>query len=83
MDQISKLMKNQLKLLNFDGQNLYVGIDCHLKSWKITIYSKEFELKTFSQEPNSAKLAQHLHENYPGAKFSCVYEAGFSGQPPW
>ena len=79
MDQISKLMKNQLKLLNFDGQNLFVGIDCHLKSWKITIYSEEFELKTFSQEPNSAKLAQHLPKNYPGAKFSCVYEAGFSG----
>ncbi|MFC2129337.1 IS110 family transposase [Bacteroidota bacterium] len=72
-------MKKQLKLLNFDGQNLFIGIDCHLKSWKVTIYSDEFELKTFSQEPNSAKLAEHLHMNYPGAQFSCVYEAGFSG----
>ena len=72
-------MKNQLKLLNFTGQNLFIGIDCHLKSWKVTIYSEEFELKTFSQEPNPAKLAQHLHKNYPGAQFHCVYEAGFSG----
>lgn len=79
MDLISKLMKNQLKLLNFDGQDLFVGIDCHLKSWKVTIYSEEFELKTFSQDPNPAILAQHLHKNYPGAQFSCVYEAGFSG----
>lgn len=79
MDLISKLMKKQSKLLNFDGHTIYVGIDCHLKSWKVTIYSEEFELKTFSQDPSSVKLAHHLQFNYPGAKILCVYEAGFSG----
>jgi transposase len=72
-------MNNRFKLLNFNGQNLFIGIDCHLKSWKITIYSEEFELKTFSQDPSTKKLAKHLQSNYPGARFSCVYEAGFSG----
>ncbi|HAF29998.1 MAG TPA: IS110 family transposase [Bacteroidales bacterium] len=69
----------KLKVLNFNGQNIYVGIDCHLKSWKVTIYSVEFELTTFSQDPEPGILINYLKRNFPGAKFKCVYEAGFSG----
>ena len=69
----------KLKLLNFEGQIIYVGIDVHLKSWKVTIRSEEFELKTFSQSPDVKGLVNHLATNYPGAVFKCVYEAGFSG----
>lgn len=69
----------KLKLLNFSGESIYVGIDIHLKSWKVTIRSEEIELKTFSQSPDAKGLAKHLFTNYPGAKFKCVYEAGFSG----
>lgn len=69
----------KIKLLNFDGQTIYVGIDVHLKSWKVTIRTKEFELKTFSQSPDVKGLVNHLETNYPGARFKCVYEAGFSG----
>lgn len=50
-----------------------------MKSWKITIRSEEFELKTFNQSPGVKGLAKHLFTNYPGARFKCVYEAGFSG----
>lgn len=73
------MKKKYLKLVNFKGQNIYVGIDCHLKSWKVTIRSDEFELSTFNQEPNTEKLVQHLTINYPRAIIKCVYEAGFSG----
>jgi len=69
----------KLKLLNFAGQIIYVGIDVHLKSWKVTIRTEEFELKTFSQSPDVKGLVNHLVTNYPGARFRCVYEAGFSG----
>ncbi len=69
----------KLKLLNFEGQTIYVVIDVHLKSWKITIRTEEFELKTFNQSPDVKGLAKHLFTNYPGARFKCVYEAGFSG----
>jgi transposase len=69
----------KLKLLNFKGQTIYVGIDVHLKSWKVTIRSEEFELKTFSQSPDVKGLVNHLVTNYPEARFKCVYEAGFSG----
>ena len=69
----------KVKLLNFAGQTIYVGIDVHLKSWKITIRTSEFELKTYSQESNVSTLVNHLKDNYPGANIKCVYEAGFSG----
>ena len=69
----------KIKLLNFSGQTIYVGIDVHLRSWKITIRTEEFELKTFNQSPDVKGLINHLATNYPGARFKCVYEAGFSG----
>ena len=79
MNQFSKLMKKYLKVSNFEGQSIYVGIDCHLRSWKITIRCDEFELSTFNQEPSTIRLVKHLKSNYLGAVFKCVYEAGFSG----
>ena len=27
----------QSKKINFNGQNIYIGIDVHLKSWSVTI----------------------------------------------
>jgi len=66
------MKKKYLKVVNFKGQYIYVGIDCHLKSWKVTIRSDEFELSTFSQEPNTEKLVKHLTINYPGAIIKCV-----------
>ena len=44
-----KAMNNKATKINdFTGHNIYVGIDAHLKSWAISIYSDEFELqKTF------------------------------------
>ncbi len=73
MEQISK------KLRDFSGQNLYVGMDVHHKSWKIHIYSDEFELKSLSQEPGVERLSNYLHNHYPGANYLLAYEAGFCG----
>ena len=30
----------QSKGINFDGQNLYIGIDVHLKTWSVTIITQ-------------------------------------------
>lgn len=69
----------QTNLKDFTGESIYVGIDSHLKSWKITLMCDELELRNFTQEPDSKKLATFLRRNYPGADFQCVYEASFSG----
>ncbi|WP_433895513.1 hypothetical protein [Sphingobacterium mizutaii] len=35
--------------LIFDGQPIYIGIDVHLKSWNVSIYSKDLFLKCIHQ----------------------------------
>jgi len=72
---ISKAIKGK----DFTDQNLYVGIDVHHKSWAVSIYSDEFELKTFSQQPDVDQLISHLQTHYPRGKYHLAYEAGFSG----
>ena len=69
----------QSKELNFKGQNIYIGLDVHLKSWTVTVLSEVSVLKTFSQDPNPDKLYKYLTNNYPGAEYYSVYEAGFCG----
>ena len=65
--------------LNFDGQNIYVGIDVHLKSWSVAILSEHSALRRFSQNPEPEALHKYLASNYPGATYFSVYEAGFCG----
>lgn len=72
-------MQAQKNELNFNGQEIYVGIDVHKKDWKVTIRSKELTHKTFTQPPNVSALVSHLRKNFPGATYYSAYEAGFSG----
>jgi transposase len=72
-------MLNKSSNLDFTGEDIYVGIDVHKKSWNITIQTNETSCKTFSQDPNVKCLSQHLKKTYPNANYYCAYEAGFSG----
>ena len=71
-------MQTQVKKL-FEGQTLYVGIDCHKKSWKVTILGEHHEHKTMSQDPDPIRLSSYVKRNFPGGSYHAVYEAGFSG----
>lgn len=72
-------MQTQRKELNFDGQNIFVGIDVHLKSWNVTLLSDHIHLKTFNQPSKAETLSNYLKLNYPSATYLSVYEAGFCG----
>ena len=72
-------MRTKVTEKTFTGQSFYVGIDCHKKSWKVTILGEEYEHKTFSQDPVPKLLDQYLRHNFPGGCYKAVYEAGFSG----
>jgi transposase len=72
-------MTGQRKELNFEGQNIYIGLDVHKKSWSVTILSDVLVLKKYSQDPSPDVLYAHLVRNYPGATYYSVYEAGFCG----
>jgi transposase len=67
------------KLLDFNGQKIFVGIDTHKKQWSVTVRTKELHLSTYSADPSAPKLAEHLRSRYPNALFYSVYEAGFCG----
>ena len=72
-------MQTQRKELNFEGQNIFVGIDVHLKSWNVSIFTGDLHHKTFNQPPKAESLSIYLKLNFPNAIYHSVYEAGFSG----
>lgn len=72
-------MQTQRSLIDFKGQNFFIGIDAHLKSWTITVMGESLAHKTFQQPPNVAALKSFLHSRFPGGNYYSVYEAGFCG----
>ena len=72
-------MQTQSNKIDFNGQHIYVGIDVHLKSWKVTIMTEKLPFKTFSQDPNPDLLHQYLSRNFPNGIYHSAYEAGFCG----
>jgi transposase len=72
-------MQEKNSKLDFSGQEIYVGLDTGKKSWKVSILTGEFEHKTFTQPPRPEALVGYLRKHFPGAKYQCVYEAGYFG----
>jgi transposase len=72
-------MQTQNNKLDFNGQNIYVGFDVHLKSWTVTILTDRLYHKTFNQPPQPKVLYEYLSKNFPGAQYHTAYEAGFCG----
>jgi transposase len=72
-------MHTKVNESTFAGQPIYVGIDVHLKSWKVTVMAGDIHYKTFSAPPEGDKLANYLKQNFPGADYYSAYEAGFCG----
>lgn len=72
-------MQSQITKSDYSGQNIYIGLDVHLKSWNVTVMMDSVFQKTFSQSPSPLALFKHLNTNYPGANYFSAYEAGFSG----
>ena len=70
---------SQSNRISFKGQNIYVGIDVHLKSWSVTILSETSVLKRMSQGVDPDALHRFLISHYPEAEYYSVYEAGFCG----
>ena len=72
-------MQAQRKELNFEGQSIFVGIDVHLKSWNVSIFTDGLHHKTFNQPPKAEVLSEYLKCNFPNASYLSAYEAGFCG----
>ena len=72
-------MQKKNTKLDFSGQDIYVGLDTGKKSWRVTILTGESEHRTFTQPPKPKALVGYLHKHFPGARYLCVYEAGYFG----
>jgi len=72
-------MQVQRNELNFEGQNIYVGLDVHLKSWTVCIMTEHLEHKKFTQPPQAQVLYNYLVRNFPCGNYYSAYESGFSG----
>jgi transposase len=59
--------KQAAKVLDFTGEIIFVGIDVHKKSWKVTLYFHGMELRTISMDPDPKGLVNFLFRNYPNA----------------
>jgi transposase len=70
---------NNSKKISFFGSHFFIGIDTHLKNWKVTIRLNGIELKTFSMDPSPNQLMTYLIKHYPEGSYQIVYEAGFCG----
>jgi len=64
---------------DFSGQDFFVGLDVHKKSWKVNVRSLQLEVASFSQEPDIVNLNKTLRNKFPEGKFYSAYEAGFCG----
>ena len=72
-------MQSKVKTISFQGQNIYVGIDAHLKNWTVTAITENSLAKTVSQDPNAGTLYTYLQRTFPSGNYYSAYEAGFCG----
>ena len=69
----------QSNKISFKGQNIYVGIDVHLKTWHVTTLTESGYKFSFAQHADAKELFDRLNKKFPGAHFKSAYEAGFCG----
>ena len=65
--------------VSFKGQNIYVGIDVHVKTWHVTTLTESGYKYSFAQHADAKELFDRLNKKFPEAHFKSAYEAGFCG----
>ena len=70
---------NKDRHFDFSGQDVFVGLDTHLKNWRTTVMVGDCMYKTFSQDPSPEVLKNYLARNFPNANYYSAYEASFCG----
>lgn len=68
-----------MKVKDFSGEDLFIGLDVHKKSWQVSVHFLGVLMKSFRMDPDSKQLRNWLDRHYPGARYYSCYEAGFSG----
>lgn len=73
-------MITQSTEINFNGVNVFCGIDIHKKTWSVSIEVEHTHYrKSFTQPADKEALVRFLKSHYPGANIHAAYEAGYFG----
>lgn len=70
---------NLSETIDFSGQEFFVGLDVHKRSWSVTVRSLNHQVAHFTQPPSAKTLYKTLQTRFTGGKFYSAYEAGFCG----
>ena len=70
---------NVSETIDFNGQQFFIGLDVHKKSWSVTVRSLNHQVAHFTQPPCAKALYKTLQTKFAGGKFYSAYEAGFCG----
>lgn len=62
-----------------NSQNVYIGLDVHLKQWNVCIIHDGIQRKAFQQLPDVSVLLAYLQRVYPQKRYFSAYEAGVCG----
>ena len=65
--------------ISFKGQNIFIGIDVHDKTWEVAVLTESGHLRRYSQESSAKVLFDFLRKHYPDGNYKAVYESGFTG----
>jgi hypothetical protein len=71
---------NLSETIDFNGQEFFIGLDVHKKSWSVTLRSLNHQVAHFTQPPSAKALYRTLQTKFAGGKFYSAYEAGFCGR---
>lgn len=64
---------------DFTGQDVFIGLDVHKRSWHVAIMVGDTFHKSFHQPPLTEVLVNYMRRTFPGGHYHCVYEAGYCG----
>jgi transposase len=56
-------MQTQKNKLDFKDQNIYIGLDVHKNSWKVTVMAEKIVYKTFSQDSAKRSVLRYAQQN--------------------
>jgi len=65
--------------LCFKGQTVFVGIDTHKNSNRLTFILNDQMMQTVKRSSDSSEIVDYLNFHFPEANYKSAYEAGFSG----
>jgi len=71
----------EYRKVDFTGEDIYVGIDVHKKTWHVSVYYGKSIVKRFTTDCAEG-ISNYLINNYPNANYHAVYEAGYCGFDP-